>query len=292
MEPSSSLPEKLQSRCCIAGGALPGRNMMPKHILFLCSLSLMLIGCGTSYNSNVAGGGGGGSAGGASVNSTGEAQGVYSGAASGGYTFSTIILPNDKFYAIYGTVSGNQPLLYGMITGQGTSSNGTYTASVNDFSYTGAVKSGSLSVSDLTGASMDVALAENGTMTTFTGTSVLGSVWDYGITFQTPASLSTVFGTWTGTLLDGMTTTLTISSGGSVTGSGSGCSFTGTVAPDSSSRNFYDVSLTFGGSPCALPNQTATGIGVEYLLSDGVTNQLLAAVTVGNSAGTAFAAER
>ena len=62
--------------------------------------------------------------------------------------------------------------------------------------------------------------------------------------------------------------------------------------PDASKKNFYDVSLTFGGSPCAFPNQTANGVGVEYLLSDGVTNQLLVAVAVGNSSGTVFAAER
>jgi len=179
-----------------------------------------------------------------------------------------------------------------MITGQGTTNSSGYTASVTDFFYTGSVKSGTFSASDFTGASLDGTLAEDGTVTTFTGTSVLGSVWDYGTTFQTTASLSSISGTWTGTLLDGIMTTVTISSTGSVTGSSSGCSFTGTVMPDSSKENFFDVSLTFGGSPCAFPNQTANGIGVEYLLSDGVTNQLLVAGTVGNSAGTVFAAER
>jgi hypothetical protein len=265
---------------------------MPKNILLLCGVSLMLISCGANYNSNSNvsdGGGGGGSSG---VNSTGDVQGVYSGAASSGYTFSTIILPNDKLYEIYGTAHGNQLLLDGMITGQGTTNSSGYTASVTDFLYTGSVKSGSFSASDFTGASLDGTLAEDGTVTTFTGTSVLGSVWDYGTTFQTPASLSSISGTWIGTLLDGITTTVTISSTGSVTGSSSGCSFTGTVVPDSSKKNFYDVSLTFGGSPCAIPSQTANGIGVEYLLSDGVTNQLLVAVTVDNSAGTVFAAER
>jgi hypothetical protein len=269
--------------------------MMPKNILLLCGMSLTLISCGASYNSNsnVTSGGGSGSAGGGSgLNSTGDGQGIYSGTASSGYTFSTIILPNDKLYGIYGTLHGNQFLLDGMITGQGTTSSNGYTASVTDFFYTGSVKSGSFSASDFTGASLDGTLAEDGTVTTFTGTSVLGSVWDYGTTFQTPASLSSISGTWTGTLLDGMTTTITISSTGSVTGSSSGCSFTGTVVTDSSKKNFYDVSLTFGGSPCALPNQTANGVGVEYLLSDGVTNQLLVAVAVGNSSGTVFAAER
>jgi hypothetical protein len=272
---------------------------MPRNVLLLCGVSLMLISCGTSYNNNVGGGGGSGSGGGVSGSGgggglvAGDVQGVFSGvASSSGYTFWIIILPNEKLYGIYGTVSGNQILLDGMITGQGTTNSSGYTASVTDSFYTGSVKSGTFSASDFTGAGLDGALAEDGTVTTFTATSMLGSVWDYGTTFQTPASLSSTSGAWTGTLLDGMTTTVTISSTGSVTGSSSGCSFTGTVVPDSSQKNFYDVSLTFGDSPCAFPNQTANGIGVEYLLSDGVTNQLLVPVTVGNSAGTVFAAER
>src|SRR6185369_17339263 len=87
-----------------------------------------LVGCGSSYSSNGSGGGG--------QNYAGQAQGVYSGTSSNGYAFSTIVLPNDKFYAIYGTVAGNALLLSGLITGQGTSGNGTYTASVSDFFYT------------------------------------------------------------------------------------------------------------------------------------------------------------
>ena len=85
---------------------------------------------------------------------------------------------------------------------------------------------------------------------------------------------------------------MTVSSDGSIAGSSSGCSFTGTVAPDGSKLNFFNVSLTFGGSPRAFPNQTATGVGIEYLLSDGMTHQLLVAVTAGSSAGTVFAATR
>ena len=45
------------------------------------------------YNSSTGGGGG---------STTGLAQGVYSGTSSTGVTFDTIVLPNDKFYAIYG----------------------------------------------------------------------------------------------------------------------------------------------------------------------------------------------
>ncbi len=266
------------------------RDRMPKKILLLCSVSLLLISCGASYNSNVSGGSG--SSGGGGGVTTGGDEGVYSGVASSGYTYWTIILPNDKLFGIYATANGNQLLLDGMITGQGTTNSSGYTASVTDIFYTGSVKSGTFSASDFTGASLDGTLAEDGTMTTFYAPSVMGSIWDYGTTFRSPALLSAISGSWTGTLLDGMTTTVTISSTGGVTGSSSGCSFTGTVVPDSSKTNFFDVSLTFGGSPCAFPNQTATGIGVDYLLSDNVTNQFLMAVTVGNSAGTVFAAER
>src|SRR6266446_4482975 len=114
------------------------RKPMFKNVLIFCAVSLMLVGCGTSYSGNSGGGGGGG-------NYAGQAQGVYSGTTSSGYTFSTIVLPTDKFYAIYGTVSGNTLLLTGLVTGQGTSGNGTYTASVTDFTHTGAISSGSVS---------------------------------------------------------------------------------------------------------------------------------------------------
>jgi hypothetical protein len=254
---------------------------MLKNGLIFCAVSLMSVGCGTSYSGNGGGGGGGG-------NYAGQAQGVYSGTTSSGYTFSTIVLPTDKFYAIYGTVSGNTLLLTGLVTGQGTSGNGTYTASVTDFTHTGAISSGSVSATYVAAASLNGSLTESGNAITFTGTSEPAS----SFTYNTSASLSAITGTWTGTLLDGMTTTGTINSNGSVSGSSSGCSFSGTVAPDSSNKNFFDVSLTFGPSPCSLPNQTATGIAVEYLLSDGVTHQLLVAVTVGTTFGTVFAAVR
>jgi hypothetical protein len=213
---------------------------------------------------------------------------VYSGTSSNGYTFETILLPNDKFYAIYGTVSGNTFTVYGMMTGQGTSGSSSYTATINDFFYTGAVNSGTISASYVAGTSVNGTVTEGSTATSFTGTALPASDFNY----NTTASVSAISGTWVGNLLDGISTTVTINSNGTVSGSSSGCSFTGTVTADSSNKNFFDVSLTFGGSPCSFPNQTATGVGVYYLLSDGVTHQLLAAVNVGTSFGTVFFAQR
>jgi len=255
---------------------------MLKKVSIFSAVSLLLIGCGGSGGSYGNGGGGGGG------NTTGQAQGAYSGTSSNGYAFDTIVLPNDKFYAIYGTVSGNVFLIYGMITGQGTSGSSTYTAaSVTDFFHTGTTNSGSITATYAPGSSLNGTLTENGSNITFTGTSLPTSAFN----FNTQASISAISGTWTGSLMDGTAATVTISNG-SVSGSSSGCSFSGTVVADSSNKNFFDVSLTFGGSPCSLPNQTASGIGVDYLLSDGVTHQLLAAVTAGTSAGTVFVAQR
>lgn len=252
-------------------------------LISLCIFPFLVVGCGGSGSNNF---GSGGTSGGTST--TGQAQGVYSGTTSLNYAFSAIVLPNDKFYAIYGTVSGNALLLYGMVAGQGKSDNGTYTANVTDFFYRGTTFSGSIDASYVPGSSFNGTLTESGMSETFSGSALPSSEFDY----NTPASLSAITGTWDGSLLDGSSATVTINSNGRVSGSDSGCSFTGTVTADSSNKNFFDVSLTFGASPCLLPNQTATGVGVEYLLSDKVTHQLVAAVNVGTTAGTVFFAQR
>ena len=257
--------------------------MFRKAGTIVCSIALMLAGCGSNYSSNSNGGGGGGG-----TNYTGQAQGVYSGTSSNGYAFETIVLPNDKFYAIYGTVTGNSFYVYGMMTGQGTSGNGTYAANITDFVDTGTVTSGSVTASYVAGTSVNGTVTENGTPVTFTGTALAPSIFNY----STAASVGAISGMWAGNLLDGISTTVTINSNGAVSGTSAGCSFTGMVTADSSNKNFYDVSLTFGGSPCAFSNQTASGIGVYYLLPDGVTHQLLTGVSVGTTFGTVFFAER
>jgi hypothetical protein len=244
-------------------------------------ICLLFAGCGSNYSNS--GGGGGGT-----TSYTGQAQGVYSGTASSGYSFSTIVLPNDKFYGIYGTVTGNLFYVYGMVAGQGTSGNDSLTANVTDYFYTGQTFSDTLTATDVPGQSISGTMTESGTPITFNGTVPTSS----SFTYNAAASISAISGSWNGTLLDGVTTTLTINPDGTVSGSSSGCSFSGTVSADSSGKNFYDVSITFGASPCALPNQTATGVGVYYLLSDGVTHQLLAGVTMGTSSGTVFFAQR
>lgn len=264
------------------------RDIMFKRAWIIFSfVALLLAGCGGGGSNSFS------SAGTSSgTNTAVQAQGIYSGTTSTDDTFYSIVLPNDKIYAVYGTTSGNSFLLYGMITGQGKSDNGTYTANVTDFFYTGVSFSGSISASNLPG-SFNGTLSESGTTTSFTGTPLPpADPWDYITFFEEPATLSDITGTWTGSLLDGSAATVTINSDGTVSGTSAGCSFSGTVAADASNENFFDVSLTFGDSPCLFPNQTATGVGIDYLLPDNVTHQLLVAVNVGTAAGTVFGASR
>lgn len=248
--------------------------VLPVLFLFL----VVTIGCGGGSNSS-------GSSNSQSA-TPGQAQNVYSGTTSNGGSFEAIILPNDKLYTIYGTTSGNVFSVQGMLTGQGASKSGTYTASVSDFDSAGSIGSGSVSATYVVDTSINGTLSETGSPNiTFSGAVLPTSSFNY----NTAASLANVTRTWNGTLLDGSSATVTINADGSFSGSdSSGCSFTGNVSPDSSTKNFFNVSLTYGASPCLLPNQTATGIAVNYLLSDGVTEQLLAGLASGTSFGTVF----
>ncbi len=136
-------------------------------------LALLLTACG----------GGGGNNNGSGSNpppsTTGAAQGVYSGTSNTGYTFEAIILPNDKLYAIYGTMSGSSLLIYGMIAGQGASSATAYTGSYTDYYYTGATYSGSINATFAAGSSFNGSFTEVGNLpATFTGTPTPSSTFN------------------------------------------------------------------------------------------------------------------
>jgi hypothetical protein len=241
------------------------------------ALALMTTGCGKTSSSTPP------------ASTAGQAQGVFSGTTSTGLSFQSIILPNDTFYAIYGTKVGNVLYVSGMMTGQGASNNGTYAATVTDFYSSGSTFTGSLAATYVAGVSVSGTISESGNSNvTFNGAVESISSFNYG----TPALLSGISGTWTGTLMDGSTAVVNINASGTFSGSDSGCSFSGSITPDSSGKNFFKVSLTYGASPCLSPNQTQAGIGVDYLLSDGVTHQLLAGVASGTSFGTVFVANR
>jgi hypothetical protein len=196
------------------------------------------------------------------------------------------VLPNDKYYAIYGIQNSSSFLIYGIITGQGNSTSSSYTASVTDFYYTGLVSTGNLNATYVAGSSLNGTLVEPGTTLTFNGTVLSSSDFNY----NTPASLSALSGSWNGSFLDGTSGTVTISSAGAITGTNAGCSFTGTATPDTG-KNFFNISVTFGAGSCLLPNQTVSGIAITYQISGTTKHQLLMGGAT-STKGTVFAAIR
>jgi hypothetical protein len=85
----------------------------------------------------------------------------------------------------------------------------------------------------------------------------------------------------------GASVTANIASTGAFTTSSSGCLSTGTLTPRASGKNVFDLSVTFGAAPCVLANQTASGIAVSYLLSNGTRQLILAGTNSSNTVGTA-----
>lgn len=82
-----------------------------------------------------------------------------------------------------------------------------------------------------------------------------------GYNYDEPVTISTIQGRWTMDSSVGMLTT-DIGPTGAITGRDvSGCTFTGNVHPHGA-KNVYDVALSFGPAPCALPGRTASGIAL------------------------------
>src|SRR5262249_7431894 len=102
--------------------------------------------------------------------------------------------------------------------------------------------------------------------------------------YDAPASLATIAGAWTLSLTDGTTLNTTISTIGVLTGSSpSGCTYSGVLAPRSSGKNVFNVTLSSGPAPCTYPNLSASGVGIAFATGAG-TMQLMFATT--NSART------
>jgi hypothetical protein len=239
-------------------------------------------GCG-AYNPNGNGSGGG------SASSPGAAQGFYSCTLQSGQAMQALILSDDTFWGMFGTLATSSFTATGMATGKGASGTTTYTGAFTQFLSTGVSFTTAITATDVPGLSMSGTVTLNGAQTGFGGSALPSSAY----TYSTPASIASIAGTWSGTLLDGSAVTLVISTSGNVTTTSTGCQVSGTVTANAT-NNFFTTNLRFGGNPCvaSLANQNATGVALVYLLQDGTTTQLLMPATVGTTVGTLFTAEQ
>jgi hypothetical protein len=233
----------------------------------LLVFALALNGCGGS-----SGGGNNSGGSGSPPPANTPLQGVYGGTTSDGSTFESIVLPNNKYYALYGVTTGNTFVIDGMMAGNTISNNGNFSASITDYYYTGSLSTGTVTGSYASGVNVSGTVSELGkTPVSFTGTTAATSPPN----FNTAASLSSVTGNWSGNLEGGTAMSLTVQPNGNFSGINTqGCSFSGTLTPDTSNKNFFDLSL-IPGTGCSYSGLSVSGIAVSYPLSNG-TNQILA----------------
>ncbi|MDR5751091.1 MULTISPECIES: hypothetical protein [unclassified Caballeronia] len=169
------------------------------------------------------------------------------------------MLDDGRVYSLY-SVAGNSSIIAGGVIGTVTSSNGTLSnGSGYDYNLEGqGVNSVTLSGTYAAKASATTSIQySNGSKVTFTG--------KYDASYDTTPTQATVTGTFKGESVTTYGTdpsvTMTADANGAITGTGTGCSFTGSIKPHASG-NVYDVTINFGTGACAYPNTSATGVAV------------------------------
>jgi hypothetical protein len=266
-------------------GPILGKKVLAAFVpAVLAALLILAGGCG-AYNPSGSSTGTGGTGG---TSSPGAAQGFYSTTLqSGPPNMEALILSDDTFWGVFGNLTSSSFGATAMATGKGASTTSGYSVTLNETTNGNTTFTGALTATDVPGESISGTVPISGAQTGFGGTALSSPAY----TYSTPASIATIAGAWSGSLLDGSVVTLSISTSGGITTTSTGCQVSGTITADTS-HNFYTVNLGFGASPCVLASQNATGIAVIYLLPDGATTQLLMPVVVGTTGGTVFTAEK
>ncbi len=185
---------------------------------------------------------------------TSSAEGFWSGTTSSGFSILGAVLENGEYWVMY-YANG---VLYGVVQGTGTSSNGNFTSTNGlDFSLGGTVTPVAVSGSYRERASLQ------GVVTPQAGGSPVTFTAAYDAAYEIPATLAAVAGVWRGRLANGETYSINVGASGAFTGAGSsGCTFSGSIAPRPSGKAVWNVSVTFNGGVCLLGTQTITGIAV------------------------------
>jgi len=226
------------------------------------------------------GGGGGGDDAAAAAPAAPTAEGVYGGTLTGGSNnaFELLVLENGEFWALYGTGTAAGLSVEGFIQGNGASDNGTFSSPISkDFGFAPAKAATINATYNATAKTISGSSITGLGNVSFSGGPLAGSTYDY----NTPAALSTITGLWTMTDPEGETIALNVGTNGAFSGIGSGCTFTGSMVPRPSGKNVFNVTLTFGGAPCDLPGQSASGVAVTSPMSGGHA-QLAVAVVDGS----------
>ena len=215
------------------------------------------------------------------VDTNSPIEGVYEGITTDGLYTISLVLENNQFWSMYVDENSNS---FGLLQGQLSTSDGTCSSvNLRDFGVY-PVASGTASCGYNPGVSISGNTTFPGSASTFLNSIVSTDYFDY----LKPASVSDIEGDWDIVGSDGLAASLTIASSGSFNGYASnGCNFNGQLTPRASGKNVFDMSATFGPSPCALPNTSISGVAVD-LLSEGQTALMIGGVNSSRTAGGVY----
>ena len=208
-----------------------------------------------------------------------SAEGVYEGTTSGGLAHFSLVTDTGRLVSIIGTVAGGVFGIARVVDGNGTSSNGTFTASdMREYGLNASPDNGTFAGTYVAGARLNGVLTMNSTLTsTLTGTALTSAAY----TYAAAAKVADIAGAWTLKDLNGATVTMLIAADGSFTGTSAGtCAITGSLTPSTSGKNLFALALTTGPAPCPRPAEVTTGVAVAFTI--GSTRQLIAAGSSAN----------
>jgi len=200
-------------------------------------------------------------------------QGIFSGRSSNNFDIGGLVLETNEYYFFY--AQGN--VIFGVVQGNMSAANGTYTSSNGiDFSLINGRIPATVSGNYVPKQALQGTVSEAAGSITFNAT--------YQSSYDTPASLASAAGTYSGAAATGnggsSPILLTILSNGTFTGTSPGtsglCSFSGTLTPRATGKNVFNVSVTFGNANCALGTTTVNGYAVPVAGTNGSTTTLYA----------------
>jgi len=242
---------------------------------------VFLSGCGLNYNRN----GGTNDNNGSGTLSAGVFQGAV--ATAGGSSGAVILVtPDGQFWSVASDTTSALTPLQGFSSSQLTASGLNYSGSASVFQAPGTSSaSGTITINSTSSSNISGTISQSGTSDSFSGNTITG------FNFNTGASIAGLSGNaWKATFLDDDTATLTVDASGSISGtSAAGCAISGSVAPDKSGSNFFDLTLTFGATGCTLPSTKVTGFAVNAGTGSSAVF-IGAGEATGNTAGSAFVA--
>lgn len=187
---------------------------------------------------------------------------VYVGTTGTNRDLTGIVLPDGNYYLVYSAV-GDPVTVGGAVQGTSTTVNGTFTsADALDFSAEGAgikpsTVAGTITVIPTGSFAGTITPTAGGTPVTFQSHTTGG--------IPPAASLANLAGAYTGNAgfaLGVRPAVFTVTADGSVSSTINGCAITGKATPRTDG-NAYDLTIAFGGAPCALPGLAFAGIAFQ-----------------------------